>query len=349
MRIGITYDTGVFPGARQSRPVFLREQVAFDMNAIARDLGCAAVRVTGGDLARLTLAANCAADAGLEVWVSPFPCELDASGMLAFFEESAAAAEELRGRCRSNVVFVAGCEVSVFGRGFLPGEDAYARINLLSAPSPELFAEYPKIVARLNAFLATAAAVARTRFAGAITYASGQWEQVDWTPFDMVSVDAYRDRSNAATFDEQLAALRSHGKTAAVTEFGCCTYSGAADRGAAGWMILEGEGERQQLDGGYVRDEREQVKYFRELLEIYERHGIDTAFWFTFASWNRPHRQGLRKDLDLASFGVVKVIDDRASSPPDCWKRKAVFEELARAARACRSEVGNNQPSRGRR
>jgi hypothetical protein len=84
MRIGINYDTGVFPGSRQSRAFFSPEQVEFDMNVIARELGCAAVRVTGGDLERLTLAANFAADAGLDVWFSPFPCELDEDGMLAF-------------------------------------------------------------------------------------------------------------------------------------------------------------------------------------------------------------------------------------------------------------------------
>jgi hypothetical protein len=90
-----------------------------------------------------------------------------------------------------------------------------------------------------------------------------------------------------------------------VTEFGCCTYRGARDRDAAGWMILEGEGQGQKLDRDYVRDEGEQVAYLQELLEIYERHGVDTAFWFTFASWNRPPSKRPR-DLDLASFGVGK-------------------------------------------
>ena len=246
--------------------------------------------------------------------------------MLAFFETCADRAEAVRRRSTSNVLLVTGCEVSVFGRGFLPGADAYARLGQLSAPGPELFAEYPKTVARLNAFLAKAAAAARTRFGGLVTYASGLWEQIDWTPFDMVSVDAYRDRSNAGTFDQQLDALLVHGKPVVVTEFGCCTYRGAGDRGAAGWMILEGE----HLDGDYVRDEGEQVAYFRELVEIYERHGIDAAFWFTFASWNRPHRQDVREDLDLASFGVVKVIDEQASNPANCWRRKAVFDELSK-------------------
>lgn len=40
-----------------------------------------------------------------------------------------------------------------------------------------------------------------------------------------------------------------------------------------------------------------------------------------------------RKDLDLASFGVVKVIDDRASTPQNCWEPKQVFEKFSRIAR----------------
>jgi hypothetical protein len=320
--------------------------VEFDMNAIVRELRCDAVRITGGDLERLTVAASYAASAGLDVWFSPFPCELDGDEMLAFFEKSADRAEALRRQSTSKVVLVTGCEVSLFGRGFLPGADAYARIGQLSAPGPELFAEYPKTVARLNAFLASAASIVRTRFAGPVTYASGPWEQIDWTPFDMVSVDAYRDKGNAAAFDQQLDALIVHGKPIVVTEFGCCTYRGAGDRGAAGWMILEGEGQGQQLDRDYVRDEGEQVKYLRELIEIYKRHGIDTAFWFTFASWNRPHREENRKDLDIASFGVVKVIDEQvidehASIPGNCWRRKAVFEEFSQFRGLARSRIQN--------
>lgn len=333
MRIGIHYDTGFFPGGRSSRPLLHEEQVKFDMSTIARDLRCAAVRITGGDPERLTVAAEAAAAAGLEVWLSPMPCELDAGEMLAVFEDCAGRAEALRRQSSSHVVLVLGCEVSVFGRGFLPGADAYARIGQLSAPSPELFAEYPAIVVRLNAFLSQAAGVARARFAGPITYASGPWEQIDWTPFTIVGVDAYRDRGNAATFHQQLDERFVHGKPVAVTEFGCCTYRGAGERGGNGWAIVKGHGENQQLDGDYVRDETEQVTYLRELLEIYERHGIDTAFWFTFASWNRPYRQNPREDLDMASFGVVKVGEQQSPAAIPPWSPKAVFYEFARIAR----------------
>ena len=146
----------------------------------------------------------------------------------------------------------------------------------------------------------------------------------------MVGVDAYRDQSNAGTLDQQLAELSGHGKPVVVTEFGCCTYRGAGDRGAAGWMIVKGHGQDRRLGAAYVRDEGEQVRYLRELIATYERHAIDTAFWFTFASWNRPHRQDARKDLDIASFGVVKVIDEQASLPANCWSPKAVFDEFPR-------------------
>ena len=93
MRIGINYDTGIFPGGRESRAIFNPEQVASDMNVIARDLHCSAVRITGGDPERLTVAANYAAGLGLEVWFSPHPCELDPNAMLAFFEQCAARAD----------------------------------------------------------------------------------------------------------------------------------------------------------------------------------------------------------------------------------------------------------------
>jgi hypothetical protein len=293
------------------------------MNVIARDLHCSAVRITGGLPERLTVAADFAAAAGLEVWFSPFPCELVADEMLAVFEDCATRAEELRRLSAAPVVLVLGCEVSVFGRGFLPGADAYARIRHLSEPSPELFTEYPDIIRRFNAFLARAASVSRTRFDGPITYAAGPWEQVDWLPFTVVSVDAYRDRTNAATFERELNALFVHGKPVVVTEFGCCTYQGAGERGANGWAIVEGDGENQRLNGHYVRDELEQVAYVREVLPIYESHGIDAAFWYTFASWNRPHRENPDDDMDLASFGVVKVLEQG-------WHPKAIFQELAR-------------------
>lgn len=57
---------------------------------------------------------------------------------------------------------------------------------------------------RLNGFLAETAALVRSRFAGPVSYASGMWEPVDWAPFDIAAVDAYRGAGNAATFGSEL-------------------------------------------------------------------------------------------------------------------------------------------------
>jgi len=327
---GITYDTGFFPAGRSSRPDFEPEQVRRDMAVIAGELRCDAVRITGGDLDRLTVAARHAAAAGLEVWFSPLPCELDPEQTLRLLDDAAGRARELRDGTGAEVVLVLGGELSVFGSGFVPGADSDARLASLLAPPPELLAGYEASVRRLNEVLAAAAAGARRRFGGPVTYAAGLWEDIDWRPFDIVAVDAYRDAANAAGYRDLIRGLTRHGKPVAVAEFGCCTYRGAADRGASGWTIVSGSGPARRIDGSYQRDEREQADYLRELLDVYEDEGIDSAFWFSFASYDKPRRPDPREDLDLASFGLVAVLEGIRGPVDPGWEPKQAFAALAR-------------------
>jgi hypothetical protein len=72
----------------------------------------------------------------------------------------------------------------------------------------------------------------------------------------------------------------------------------------------------------------------RELLDVYEAEGIDAAFVYTFARYDLPHRAAPGVDLDMASAGVVKVLDDaalvRERRYPDMpWEPKAAFDTLA--------------------
>jgi hypothetical protein len=88
------------------------------------------------------------------------------------------------------------------------------------------------------------------------------------------------------------------------------------------------------LKGDLVRDEEEQATYVRELLDVYESEGIDAAFVYTFARYDLPHRVAPAVDLDMASAGVVKVLDDAASVrdrryPDMPWEPKAVFDTIA--------------------
>ena len=201
---GINYDTGFIPGGHLSRPLFDPAQAAKEMRVIARDLHCTAVRITGGDPARLEVAGRLAAAAGLEVWFAPFPCELSPEENLAMLAECAGLAEGLR-QSGAEVVFVAGCELSLFGTGFVPGAAFSDRIGGLGR------VDLSAVCARLSDFLGAAAAEARTRFGGKITYAAGPWEEIDWTPFDIVAVDGYRGAENRAYFDWDIRRRFRHG------------------------------------------------------------------------------------------------------------------------------------------
>jgi len=96
-----------------------------------------------------------------------------------------------------------------------------------------------------------------------------------------------------------------------------------------------GRGRHAGLRGEHARDEDEQATYLREVLDVLDAEGVDSAFWYTFARWDLPHRGDPREDLDLASYGLVKVLEDgRGRTYPDMrWEPKAAFAALADAYR----------------
>jgi len=329
---GINYDTGFYPGGQNSREHFDAGVVRREMRVIARELHCTAVRISGGDPGRLSTAGELAAAEGLEVWFAPFPCELTTDQLAPLFAECADRAEHLR-RGGANVVLVTGCELTLFAAGFLPGGALYERIEGLKSGGEQLYAAFAALPGKLNGFLAATAEAARSRFAGPLTYASGIWEPVDWSPFDIAAVDAYRDAGNAGTFRSELRKHLRHGKPLAVTEFGCCGYAGAGDRGGLGWAIIDFSGDPARLDGDYVRDESEQVRYLEELNAIFAEEGVDLAFWFTFAGYRLVTDPRPRRDLDMASYGVVKMLPDGPGAGYDGlgWEPKLAFGALAKA------------------
>ena len=328
---GITYDTGFFNAGVSTRDPFDSETVRREMRVIHDDLHCNAVRITGGNADRLEIAAIYAADADLEVWFSPFTCDLSTDELVDFLIDCAERAERLR-RQGAKVVFLTGAELSLFTRGFLPGDTLKERLDLLAAPH-RLRELLPQVSPRLNDFLGKAAARVRERFGGKVTYASiPSFERVDWTPFDFISVDAYRSKELATQYREGIRALVAQGKPVAITEFGCTTFRGAADKSGHGGMIVEYENNIPvRLNGDYIRGEAEQATHLREVLDLFTAEGVDTAFVNTFASYHLPHRRDPRLDLDMASYGVVKVLEGRLGHayPDMAWEPKAAFTALA--------------------
>jgi len=67
---GINYDVGVFPygETRPSRPKFDPEVVKREIKIIREDLHCDAIRISGRDAKRLSIASKFALDEGLQVW-----------------------------------------------------------------------------------------------------------------------------------------------------------------------------------------------------------------------------------------------------------------------------------------
>ncbi|MFI7709277.1 hypothetical protein [Nonomuraea sp. NPDC049480] len=313
MKKGINYDTGFLPGDHFTRKVFDAETVRREMRVIADDLRCQAVRVSGGDPTRLSVAAQEAAEAGLEVWFAPFPVDLPDQDALGLYADCAERAEAVR-RGGAEVVLVAGCEYTTFGYGYLPGDTYTARMDAMMADLAWL-ESLSTTMGRFNAFLAEAAETVRPLFGGRITYASAPWESVDWAPFDLVGVDAYRAAYNADTFVEEMRGHFKHGKPVVVTEFGTCAWRGAAEQGGAAMLVPEGA----------VPDEGEQVRYFEELMDIFDKEGVAAAFWFSFAGY------ALQGAADLGSYGVVRMLDATR------WEPKAVFHAMAtRDARSLR-------------
>jgi hypothetical protein len=328
---GISYDTGFSRDGVISRERFDPDVVRRELGIIRDDLHCTAVRVIGGDPERMELAATYAADLGLEVWFSPYPLELTADEMLSLFADCAERAERLRRR-GAEVVFVTGAELSLMGKDFLPGGTVGDRVQALLGNR----ALIGTLSSRVNEFLGKAVALVRERFGGGITYAAIHFERVDWTLFDIVSLDLYRSAEVADQFSDGVRTLVAQGKPVAVTEFGSAAYRGAGDRGARFMEIIQYDkdtGRPIRLDGEYVRDEAGQAAYIRELLEIFDDGGVDTAFVFLLALEDFPHRPDgdPRDDLDLASPGIVKFPDGGSGDTyPDLpWEPKAAFAAVA--------------------
>ncbi|WP_432840775.1 hypothetical protein [Dactylosporangium sp. CA-092794] len=332
---GMAYDTGFVRDGRNSVERFDPGLVRRELTIIRDDLHCNAVQIVGGDPHRLELAARAAAELGLEVWFSPYPLELTTDEILALFLDCAERAERLRA-AGAEVVFVAGVELSVMNRGFVDGDRIDERLGRLLADPDGRAERIAEVRSRLDRFLRTAAAAIRERFRGKVTYAAIPFEGVDWDLFDFVTLELIRSAEVADRFRDGVRTLVARPKPVAVTGFGTATWRGAGDVAPRSMEILqydERTGDPLRLDARYERDEPGQAAYLSELLEIFDSEGVDSAFVYLFALNGLPHRPGgdPRDDLDLASLGIVKVLEGRAGDtyPGLPWEPKAAFAAVA--------------------
>src|SRR6266576_477685 len=98
-------------------------------------------------------------------------------------------------------------------------------------------------------------------------------------------------------------------------------------------IVWDDTGHAAGLNDKYIRDADEQATYLRELLEVFAAEGVDFAFVYTFARYDFPHRDDPLVDIDMASAGVVKVLDEHSGERHGRyrdmpWEPKAAFQVL---------------------
>jgi hypothetical protein len=347
-RKGVCYDVGSYM-AFNWRPHFDGEEVRRELEIIKDDLHCNAVRISGHDLGRLSLAARHALENGLEVWFYPTLWDRPPDETLQYLEKAAKAAEDVRQKGGGGMVFVAGGELTLFMQGIVEGKRFQSRLANPTLMAKVKAGEHNK---PLNEFLAKANQAIRSVYHGQVTYASLVWEQVDWGAFDFVGVDHYRSTKMEDRYVQMLEPSFKHGKPVVVTEFGyATTHGGIGDvgllRSAAGLeqglidpmsqffhykLPLIGRFVRPRLSGEHVRDEAWQAKKLVETLDILDNAGADGAFVSGFLSQITPYSDDPRYDLDMASSSLVKYFEGRrrGSTYPDMpWEPKESFRAVA--------------------
>lgn len=314
---GIGYDAGVlYEKGFESNPFFTEQRARRDFRAIREELGCDAVLIMASDTDRLTVAAEIAAEQGLEVWLQPRPFDRPRHDLVEAVRAAAGTAARMR-ESGAAVGLVVGCELTLSTPGMLPGATFWARGTLLTVTFPLL----PFANLRLRRLLAELVSEAREHFGGPISYGAGEWERPDWSIFDVVGADRYRDARNAWRFEDD---IRAHAqqKPCYVFEFGSCTYRGAAAKASTAAGVLGGRRELS-VPKNLLRDEQEQADYITALLDVFDRTGVDGTFVWGFSEPALTTSDEVGRDLDLASYGIVAAHADGN------WTPKLAYHALA--------------------
>jgi hypothetical protein len=346
---GVCYDVGrvygyevarVNAGRFRTRPVFDPGTTRRELQIIRDDLRCNAVRFQGRDITRLMTAAADALELGLQVWFSPEMFEQSRERTLAYVVRAATAAESLRQRFEGRLVFCVGTESSLFTRGIVPGRSVDQRVaNIRTAGLRSRPYAGP-----LQAFLADANQRVRQVFRGPLSYASTPFEVVDWSLFDVIGVDHYRNsKVDDHRYAETIKRYLGQGKPVVNSEFGHSAYRGNRPGHmefgevdtvslALHRIPLAGRLVRARLkQGSHLRDEGHQARELTKTLGILDAEGADGAVVWTIADPHLTYSPDPRHDLDMTATSLVKTYPrGHGTTYPDLpWEPKQAFGAVA--------------------
>jgi len=326
---GVTYDIGIeyAPGIL-TRTGLTSDLLVYDISEIKNNLNCNSIRIYGNDDELLILASELALQNGLHVWLSPRYVNADTKQTIEKLSEIAASAEELRLKYdNSEIILITGGEASIDTKGFLKGETIFDRIQNLSKPSffiKKALGFKPEYQKDFISYLKQSADTVRSKFKGKITYASALWEDVDWSIFDIVSINLYKASFNKLFFERKVKQMSSKGKPLAITEFGCCCYVGADEKGPTGFSVLETTNNTPVFKENCERSEKTQATYITDLLLTYQQANVEATFIFDFYSQKYTYDDDPNLDYDKASFGITKSVGQNK------WEPKLSFNAIAK-------------------
>ncbi len=262
---GINYDIGTrYTPPFITRAELNRPMIKQEMLIIKNQLGCNALRIYGEKFDYLEFSSEAALSYGFKVWLSPRFIDRTPSTTKGLIMQAAVIAQKIW-EMDKGTVFIIGNEFTLDMKGFIDGNTYQQRgENLTFAIAKSLLIDYNK---QLNLFLSEVVLEVRKIFKGKITYAAGFWENIDWSIFDIVSVNKYRMFFNKPFYERQIKNLKQFGKPVAITEFGCASYKGAEKWGGASYNIVEWhQNKRPEIKGKHIRDENTQADYIMRTL-----------------------------------------------------------------------------------
>jgi len=338
---GVCYDTGrAYSRVFMTRQVFDPATTRRELEIIRDDLHCNAVRFQGTGITRLVTAAAAALRlGGLQVWLSPELFGRSREATLAYLARAATAAEPLHKQFPGRLTFCVGTESSLFTSGIVPGRTTERRI----ASIREAGVRSGAYAEPLQAFLAEAVRRVRRAFGGPLTYASLPFEVVDWSLFDVIGVDLYRNSMVEHRYPEMVGRCVGRGKPVVNAEFGHSSYRGdqpgRMEFGEVDTLSLflrripvAGRLARPRVKGHTpVRDEEHQARELTKTLAILDADAAAGAFIWTFADPWLTHSADPRHDLDMTSTALVKTLERGSGTayPGLGWEPKKAFGAVA--------------------
>jgi len=290
---GIVYNTGY---------ALDESDMQESVDVIAEELGCNAVRIKGYKDEMIEKCVNLAIDKRIKtILVGP---DYGSWRNISIDEhtrriiEFSSIAERLRQESNS-VTLVVGNELTIETSGIYEGQTYLERIE--ETPQRMHDRRYHE---KLNSHLGAILQGVRAHFDGEVTYAAGDWEDVDWHEFDVVGSNEYyaSEWFTEAEWVQKLARLKKWGKPVFITETGSCSFAGCGRWGAGAW--------HRWVDQKY--SEEEQAKNIQKSLELCADASVTGVFLFSFIHDDEL----MRKET---SFGIL------SHNPSGTHRRKLGF------------------------